>query len=194
MGRKICDLCARCENSLIFTKTKIDGPYTIDVEKITDSRGFFARAWDKNIFEKTGLNQNLVQCNISFNKKRGTIRGMHYQKQPYQEAKLIRCTKGSAYEVMIDLRENSKTYMQWESVELHSDEHKMLYVPEGFALGFQTLEDNTELFYQMSQFFMPEFSRGIKWDDESFRISWPLEITMISEKDGSYEPFTPKTR
>lgn len=194
MGRKICNLRTRCENTLIFTETKLKGPCIIDVEKITDSRGFFARSWDKNIFEKNELNPNLVQCNISFNRKKGTLRGIHYQEQPYQEAKLIRCTKGSAYEVMIDLRENSRTFMQWESVELHSDEHRMLYVPEGFALGFQTLEDNTELFYQMSQFFMPEFSRGIKWNDESFMISWPLEITVISEKDRSYGPFTPKAR
>jgi len=179
---------------LIFTQTKLKGAYIIDIEKITDSRGFFARSWDKNIFEDNGLNANLAQCNISFNRKKGTLRGMHYQEDPYQEAKLIRCTKGSVYEVMIDLREVSKTYMQWESVELDSEKHKMLYVPEGFALGFQTLEDNTELFYQMSQFYMPEFSRGIRWDDKSFKITWPLKISVISEKDKSYDSFIPKTR
>lgn len=189
MGRKICYIHTRCEDTLIFTETKLSGAFIIDVEKISDERGFFARVWDKNIFEKNTLNINLVQCNISFNKKRGTVRGMHYQEHPYQEAKLIRCTKGSVYEVMIDLRKDSKTYRKWESVELHSDQHRMLYVPEGFALGFQTLEDDTELFYQMSQFYMPGFSRGIRWNDESFRIKWPLEVTVISKKDMLYSDF-----
>jgi dTDP-4-dehydrorhamnose 3,5-epimerase len=182
------------QNLLIFTETTLQGVFIIDIEKIVDDRGFFARAWDKDVFKENGLNNNLVQCNISFNKKKGTLRGMHYQDAPYQEAKLIRCTKGSVYEVMIDLRENSKTYLQWKSVELDSEKHKMLYVPEGFALGFQTLKDNTELFYQMSQFYMSEFSRGIRWDDKSFRISWPLEISVISEKDKSYDSFIPKSR
>ena len=171
---------------MIFNETNLKGSYIIDVERINDERGFFARSWDKNIFEQRGLNSNLVQCNISFNKKKGTLRGMHYQENPYQEAKLVRCTRGSIYEVMIDLRKDSKTFNQWESVELHSDEHKMLYVPEGFALGFQTLEDNTEVFYQMSQFYIQEFSRGIRWDDETFKILWPYKITNISKKDMSF--------
>jgi len=186
VGWKICDAHTRGENILIFSETKLKGSYIIDVEKVNDVRGFFARSWDKNIFEQKGLNSNLVQCNISFNKKRGTLRGMHYQEYPYQEAKLVRCTSGSVYEVMIDLRKDSKTFRQWESVELHSDEHKMLYVPEGFALGFQTLEDNTELFYQMSQFYMPEFSRAVRWDDPAFKIMWPHDITVISKKDLSF--------
>lgn len=173
-----------------FIELELKGAYIIEPKKIEDERGFFARSWDKKIFEEKSLNSNLVQCNISFNKKKGTIRGMHYQEHPYQEAKLVRCTKGSVYEVMIDLRKSSKTFKQWESVELNSDEHRMLYVPEGFALGFQTLEDNTELFYQMSQPYMPEFSRGIRWDDDVFKISWPLKITVISKNDMSFSPFS----
>lgn len=189
MGRKICDFHTRGTKILIFNETSLKGSYIIDVEKINDERGFFSRSWDKQIFEDKGLNSNLVQCNISFNKKKGTLRGMHYQEHPYQEAKLVRCTKGRVYEVMIDLRENSSTFKQWEAIELNEDEHKMLYIPEGFALGFQTLEDNTELFYQMSQFFMPEFSRGVKWDDKAFKIKWPLEITVISKKDQIFETY-----
>jgi len=189
MGREICNSHTRGENTLIFIETKLKGSYIIDVEKASDERGFFARSWDKDIFEKKGLNGNLVQCNISFNTKKGTIRGMHYQEHPHQEAKLVRCTKGRIFEIMIDLRKNSKTFMQWESIELNSNEHSMLYVPEGFALGFQTLEDDTEIFYQMSQYYKPEFSRGIRWDDDAFRIVWPLKITVISKKDMSFSPF-----
>ena len=170
---------------MIFNETKLKGSFIIDVEKINDDRGFFARTWDKDIFKQRKLNSDLLQCNISFNKKKGTLRGMHYQEYPYQETKLVRCTKGSIYEVMIDLRKDSKTFKQWESVELNSDEHKILYVPEGFALGFQTLEDNTEVFYQMSQIYKPEFARGIRWDNETFKIKWPHKITIISEKDMS---------
>lgn len=189
MGRKICYFYTKSEDTLIFNETKLKGSYIIDVEKNDDERGFFARSWDNHIFEQKGLNNNLVQCNISFNYKKGTLRGMHFQEKPYQEAKLVRCTKGSVYEVMIDLRENSTTFKQWQSVELRSDEHKMLYIPEGFALGFQTLEDNSELFYQMSQHYMPEFSRGVRWNDDAFKIKWPLEITVISKKDQSFNSF-----
>lgn len=174
---------------MIFNETKLKGSYIIDLEKLDDERGFFARSWDKHIFEQMGLNNNLVQCNISFNTKKGTLRGMHFQEKPHQETKLVRCTKGSVYEVMVDLRKDSSTFKQWHAVELRANEHKMLYIPEGFALGFQTLEDNTELFYQMSQFYMPEFSCGVRWNDDAFKISWPLEITVISKKDQSFKSF-----
>ena len=157
--------------------------YVIEIEEINDERGFFSRAWDKKIFEEKKLNSNMVQCNISFNKKKGTLRGLHYQEKPFDEAKLVRCTSGSVYEVIVDLRNNSPTFKKWCGIELNSREHNMVYVPEGCALGFQTLEDNTELFYQMSQYYKPEFSRGIRWNDESFQISWPLEVTVISKKD-----------
>ncbi len=174
---------------MIFTETKLKGSFIIELEKVEDERGFFARSWDKKIFEEHGLNSKLVQCNISFNKKKGTLRGLHYQIPPYEEAKLVRCTKGKAFEVMIDLRQKSQTFLQWTGFELDSETYKMLYVPEGFALGIQTLEDNTELFYQMSQIYMPQYSRGILWNDEMFGIVWPLKPTVISKKDSSYIPF-----
>jgi len=172
---------------MIFTETKLKGAFIIEPEKIEDERGFFARAWDKKIFEEKGINSNFVQANISFNKKKGTLRGMHYQAEPYEEAKLVRCIRGRVYEVMIDLRKNSETFMEWMGVELGAENYKMLYVPEGFALGFQTLEDDTELFYQMSQFYMPEYSRGVLWNDEAFKIAWPLEPTVISKRDLSHK-------
>ncbi len=174
---------------MIFTKTNLEGVFIIEPEKNEDERGFFARVWDQEIFEERKLNPKMVQCNISFNKKRGTIRGMHYQISPYEEAKLVRCTKGSVFEVMIDLRPKSNSFKNWMSVELSSENYKMIYVPEGFALGFQTLEDDTELHYQMSQKYMPEYARGIRWDDEIFKISWPLKPTVISKKDSSYNAF-----
>ncbi|MGI0086675.1 MAG: dTDP-4-dehydrorhamnose 3,5-epimerase [Nitrosotalea sp.] len=174
---------------MIFTKTKFDGVFIIEPEKSEDERGFFARVWDQEVFEEKKLNPKVVQCNISFNKKRGTIRGMHYQTSPYEEAKLVRCTKGSAFDVMIDLRPKSKSFKNWLSVEISSESYKMIYVPEGFALGFQTLEDDTELHYQMSQKYMPEYARGIRWDEEIFKISWPLKPTVISKKDLSYDAF-----
>ena len=188
MGRKVRCLYSGSENlRLIFNETKLKGSFVIELEKVTDERGFFARSWDKKIFVEKHLNPNLVQCNISFNLKKGTIRGMHYQLPPYEEAKLVRCTKGHVYEVMIDLRPNSVTFKKWLAVELRDEDYKMLYVPEGFALGFQTLEDNTELSYQMSQIYSPEHARGIRWDDPVFGISWPLKPTVISEKDSSYK-------
>ena len=174
-----------------FRETKLKDVFIIELEKIEDGRGFFARSWDYDTFKQHNLNTKIVQCNISFNRKKGTLRGMHYQEHPHQETKLVRCTRGSVYEVIIDLRRDSKTFKQWESVELYSDEHKILYVPEGCALGFQTLEDNTELFYQMSEKYMPEFSNGIKWNDKTFKILWPHEITVISERDMLFNPFNP---
>ena len=161
----------------------LKGAYLIKLDKIEDERGFFARSWDKKIFEDKGLNINFCQLNISFNKKRGTIRGMHYQKAPHMEAKTIRCTKGKVYEVLVDIRNDSESFYKWTSVELSEDEYEILYVPEGFALGFQTLMDNTELFYQMSEYFHPESSGGIKWDDPKIGIKWPIECTIISKKD-----------
>lgn len=169
-----------------FVETELKSAYIIELEPIEDERGFFARSWCKKEFEEHGLNPNLVQCNISYNKKKGTLRGMHYQVKPFEEAKLVRCTRGSIYDVIIDLREDSNTYMKWISVELAADNNKMLYVPEGFAHGFQTLEDDTEVTYQMSEFYHPECARGIRWDDKMFEIAWPIEEMIISEKDKSY--------
>ena len=166
-----------------FQELDLKGAYIIELDKFEDERGFFARTWDKEIFEKKNIDSEIVQCNISFNKKKGTLRGLHYQSKPFEEAKLVRCTHGKVYEVLVDLRKDSETYMKWTSVELSDKNMKMLFVPKGFALGFQTLEDNTMLFYQMSQIYKPEYAKGIKYDNPNLKIKWPLEISVISEKD-----------
>ena len=171
---------------MIFKQTKLKGAFIIELEQIEDERGFFARSWCKGEFEEYELNSNLVQCNISFNKKRGTLRGMHYQCAPYEETKLVRCVRGAVYDVIIDLRPESETYKQWISIELTAENRKMLYVPVGFAHGFQTLEDSTEVFYQMSEFYHSECSRGIRWDDNELAIKWPINEKFMSEKDKKY--------
>ena len=168
---------------MIFNETKLKGAYVIDIEPLEDERGFFARSFCRKEFEERGLNPCIVQCNISFNKKKGTVRGMHYQAAPHEEAKLVSCIGGAIYDVIVDLRPDSSTYCQWVAVELSSQNHKMLYIPEGFAHGFQTLEDNTEVFYQMSEFYHPECARGIRWDDPAFGIEWPLMEKIISTRD-----------
>lgn len=176
---------------MIFTETKLKGAFIIEPERTEDERGFFARTWCKREFEKQGLNPNLVQCNISFSRKRGTIRGLHYQAHPYEEAKLVRCTMGAIYDVIIDLRPDSKTFMQWIAVELTAENHKIIYVPKGFAQGCQILMNNTEIFYQMSEFYAPECARGIRWNEPKFNIMWPEEVTAISVKDQNWEDFDP---
>lgn len=175
---------------MIFNETKLKGAFVIEPEKLDDKRGFFARTWCVREFEEHGLNPNLVQCNISFNTKRGTLRGMHYQMAPHEEAKLVRCTMGSIYDVIIDLRSDSPTYKQWFHVDLSADNRKMIYIPEGFFHGFLTLQDNTEVFYQMSEFYAPECAIGIRWNDPSFGMDWPGDVLVISEKDRTYPDFT----
>lgn len=174
-----------------FTKTQLKGAYIIEPELLTDERGFFARSWCQKEFTERGLNPNLVQCNISFNHKKGTLRGMHYQAKPYEEAKLVRCTMGAIYDVIIDIRPELPTFKQWVAVELTAENRRMLYIPEGMAHGFQTLLDNTEVFYQMSDFYHSESATGLRWDDPTFGIVWPQASQMIiSEKDKSYPNFT----
>ena len=174
---------------MIFIETKLQGAYLIELEKLEDERGFFARSFCQKEFESYGLIINVVQSNVSFNKKKGTLRGMHFQVQPKAEAKLIRCTRGLIYDVILDLRPDSKTYSKWMAVELTADNRKMLYIPEGFAHGFQTLVDDTEVFYQMMEFYHPECARGIRWDDPVFGIKWPIERPILSSKDLSYPAF-----
>jgi dTDP-4-dehydrorhamnose 3,5-epimerase len=169
-----------------FIATKLKGAYIIEPERLEDDRGFFARSFCRKEFEKVGLNFHIVQCNLSYNKKRGTLRGMHFQAAPHEEAKLVSCTKGAIYDVIIDLKPGSPTYCKWFAVELSADNYKMLYMPAGFAHGFQALEDNTIVFYQMSEFYHPDYMRGVKWDDPVFNIRWPLSPTNISKKDQSY--------
>lgn len=172
-----------------FIKTNFEDCYIIEIEKKKDDRGFFARSWDNEIFEKYKLEKNIVQCNISFNLKKNTIRGMHYQISPYEEAKLVRCTRGKIIDVIIDLRPNSITFKKWLSVELSEDNFRTLYIPKGMAHGFQTLVDNTEVFYQMTQKYMPEFAKGIRWNDTAFNIKWPNKSPIISNKDNEYDNF-----
>jgi dTDP-4-dehydrorhamnose 3,5-epimerase len=173
---------------MIFTELQLKGAYLIEPERLEDERGFFARTWCEGEFEARGLNAKLVQCSISFNKKRGTLRGMHYQIAPHEEIKLVRCTMGAIYDVIIDLRESSETFKQWVAVELTAENRWMLYIPKGFAHGFQTLTDDTEVFYQMSEFYYPECARGVRWDDPCFGITWALKPSSISPKDRFYEP------
>ncbi len=174
---------------MVFKETKLKGAFVIELERLDDERGFFARSYCKREFEKNGLNMNIVQCNVSYNKKRGTLRGMHYQVHPHEEAKLVSCIRGAIYDVIVDLRPNSPTYCQWFVVELNAENYKMLYVPKGFAHGFQILEDNSVVFYQMSEFYHPECARGMRWDDPLFRIEWPIKPLIISLQDRSYKPF-----
>lgn len=170
-----------------FIETPLKGAYLIEIEPISDHRGFFARSWCEQEFSDHGLNSNLVQCNISFNIKKGTLRGMHYQIKPHEEAKLVRCTQGSIYDVIIDIRPDSPTFKLWYGLNLSALNRKMLYIPEGFAHGFQTLEDNTEVFYQMSNFYHGESARGLRWNDPDLGINWILtENLIISERDNRY--------
>lgn len=166
-----------------FIETKLNGSFIVDIEPHEDERGFFARSWCEDEFNRHGLNSRLAQCNISLNKKKGTIRGMHYQVAPHAEAKLVRCTMGAIYDVIIDLREDSSTYKQWFSIELSAANYRALYVPENFAHGFQTLVDNTEVFYQMSEFYHPDSTRSIRWNDPAFGVQWPISDWIISEHD-----------
>lgn len=174
---------------MIFNETKLKGAFIIEPELLKDERGFFARTYCQKEFEAHGINPKLVQCNISFNAQNGTLRGMHYQDKPHQEAKLVRCSKGAIYDVIIDFRPESSTYKQWIAVELTSRNHKMLFIPEGFAHGFKTLEDNTEVFYQMSEFYHPECARGVLWNDPAFGINWPEGEQIVSSKDSQYASF-----
>ncbi|MEN8220650.1 MAG: dTDP-4-dehydrorhamnose 3,5-epimerase, partial [Pseudomonadota bacterium] len=172
-----------------FTPTPLTGAYLIEPELLVDERGFFARTFCQKEFESYSLNPNLRQCNISFNKKKGTLRGMHYQTKPHEEAKLVRCNMGAIYDVIIDIRSESSTFKQWFAIDLTAQNRKMLYIPEGFAHGFQTLVDNTEVFYQMSEFYAADCARGIRWDDPTFGIQWPLDNRIISQKDQQYAAY-----
>ena len=174
---------------MTFHETKLPGVFEIHLDPKTDERGFFARAWCQKEFETQGLNARLVQCNVSFNPRRGTLRGIHYQAAPFAESKLVRCTKGSIYDVVVDLRADSPTYRDWIGVVLTAEKRNMVYVPEGCGHGFLTLEDDTEIFYQMSQFYSAQFACGVRWDDPAFRIAWPENVEVISERDRTYPDF-----
>lgn len=174
---------------MIFNPTKLAGACLIDLEKRSDDRGFFARTWCRKEFSAQGLVEEFVQANVSYNRRKGTLRGMHYQLAPHEEVKLVRCTRGSIYDAIVDVRPDSPTYLQWIGVELTAANYRMLYVPAGFAHGFQTLEDDTEVVYQVSAFYTPQAERGARCNDPAFGIRWPLPVAVISEKDRTWPDF-----
>jgi len=174
---------------MIFSETKLSGAFIIEPERIEDERGFFARNWSEREFEERGLIYHLVESNIAFSHTRGTLRGMHYQAAPYGQAKLVRCTTGAIFDVIIDLRPNSPTFKEWDAVELTARNRLMLYVPLDFAHGYQTLDDNTEVTYQVSSTYHPESSRGLRWDDPAFGIPWPDADRIIIARDREYPDF-----
>ena len=176
---------------MIFTETQLRGAFLLEPQKLEDERGFFARAFCAKKFAEHGLSPRFVQCNISFSKMKGTLRGMHYQVAPHGEAKVVRCTRGAIYDVIIDLRPDSKTYCKWIAVELSADNYKMLYAPGGFAHGFQTLAPESEVFYLMSEFYAPECARSVRWNDPAFGIRWPLPNPILSPKDQSLPDYHP---
>ena len=172
---------------MIFKETELKGSFLIEPEMMADERGFFARAWCKNELEKHGLNPRVAQSNISFHFKKGTIRGMHFQAAPYPEVKLFRCIRGLTFHVIVDLRVESPTFRKWFGVELSAENRRSLYVPEGFASGYQALEESSEVFYQVSEFYRPDKERGFRWNDPLFGIEWPLKTKLvISDKDRNW--------
>jgi dTDP-4-dehydrorhamnose 3,5-epimerase len=172
-----------------FTETRLNGAFIIDVERREDERGFFGRAWCQHELEALGLSAKVVQANVSYNRIRGTLRGMHYQVAPFLESKVIRCTSGSIFDVIIDLRSSSRTYGHWTGVQLTAESLRMLYVPEGFAHGFLTLEDHTSVHYMVTEFYTPDSEAGIRFDDPEINIEWPFAPVLVSEKDKKHPPF-----
>ena len=177
---------------MIITRTELDGVLIIDPEIFSDDRGFFATAWTARELQSMGLDPQIAQFNISFNHRRGPIRGLHYQTAPHEEEKLVSCTRGSMFDVAVDLRAGSPTRLKWISVELSADNRRMLYIPKGFAHGYQTREDATEVHYQVSEYYHPESAAGVRWDDPAIGIQWPLPVTTISERDLNWELLTPQ--
>lgn len=169
-----------------FTEMNLPGAFLVEIEKLEDERGFFGRAWCRREFEPFGLAQTFVQANVGFSRKRGTLRGLHFQRPPFEEAKLVRCTSGAVFDVVVDLRPGSPTLRQWQGVELAADRHGMVYVPEGCAHGYLTLTDEAEVFYQTSEFYAPEGVAGARFDDPALAIDWPIEVTTVSQQDRSW--------
>jgi dTDP-4-dehydrorhamnose 3,5-epimerase len=176
---------------MIFKETELPGAFIVELEAHSDERGFFARTWCAREFAEHGLAPDLAQANVSFNRRAGTLRGMHWQAAPHAEDKLVRVTAGAVWDVAIDLRPSSPTYTSYVGVRLDATNRTALWVPKGFAHGFLTLEDDTEVVYQMSQFYVPEAARGLRWDDPAFAVQWPAEVRVISERDATYPDFSP---
>jgi dTDP-4-dehydrorhamnose 3,5-epimerase len=175
-----------------FTETRLKGAFLIDLERHEDERGFFARSFCEREFAARGLVARYPQCNVSYNRSRGTLRGMHYQAAPHREAKLVRCTAGAVHDVIVDLRAGSPTRGRWLGVDLDAEARNALYVPPGFAHGFLTLRDGAEVFYQMGEFYVPDAARGFRWDDRAFAIEWPFPPSTVSERDSAYPDFDPE--
>jgi dTDP-4-dehydrorhamnose 3,5-epimerase len=174
-----------------FQPAALPGACLVELEVVSDERGFFARSWCAEEFQAHGLVPRLMQCNVSFNARRGTLRGMHYQAVPHAEAKLVRCTMGAVYDVIVDLRPSSASFCRWFGVELTARNRLALYVPEGCAHGFQTLADESEVFYQMSEVYVADAARGVRWNDPAFGIRWPLPDPILSPRDAAFEDFVP---
>jgi dTDP-4-dehydrorhamnose 3,5-epimerase len=175
---------------MIFHETRLPGAYIVDMERKADERGFNARLWCRREFEEAGLETRLSQSNIVLSTRRGTLRGLHYQRPPHAETKLFRCTRGAFYDVIVDLRPSSPTFKEWVGVELRPDSYQMLYVPEGFAQGTLSLEDGSELTYHVSEFYTPGHEGGVRYDDPTFGIDWPIDVSVISDKDRSWPKFS----
>lgn len=175
---------------MTFEETDLKGAFVVGLKRIEDHRGFFARAWCQKEFTDAGLNPHLVQVNLAVSQKAGTLRGMHFQEAPHAEAKLIRCTRGRIFDVMIDLRPESPTHRKWFGLELSAENHRMLYIPEGFAHGYLTLTDDAEMLYQTSQVFASGSARGVRYDDPAFGIEWPLAVSVISDADRKWPDYT----
>jgi dTDP-4-dehydrorhamnose 3,5-epimerase len=173
---------------LKFAPTPLAGAYLVEIERLGDDRGFFARSFCQSEFKAKDLDPCVAQCNVSFNARRGTLRGLHYQDKPHEEAKLVRCTRGAIWDVIVDLRQDSPTRLRWHAAELSAENRAAFYVPKGFAHGFQTLADDTEVLYQMSEFYHPELARGVRWDDPKLAIGWPVADPVLSPRDRSYAP------
>ena len=169
-----------------FTELALKGAFLIEIEPVSDERGFFARCWSRDDLAAQGLQDDLPECNLSFNARRGTLRGLHYQAAPFEQAKLVRCTRGAIYDVIVDLRAGSSTQSRWQAVEITMENHRLVYVPAGFAHGFLTLCDSTEVAYQMTGNYASAHARGIRWDDPSIGVTWPMAPTVISTRDRSY--------
>ena len=174
---------------MIYTPSRVQGAWVMDIERITDARGFFAMTWLPDEMRERGMNPALAQCNLAFNHKRGTLRGMHFQKAPHAQAKIVRATRGALLDVIVDLREDSPTFKQWDAVELTADNRRMLYMPEGIAHGYITLTDDTEAYYHASSPWVRAAESGVRWDDPAFAIKWPLKPVVISEKDQAWPAY-----
>jgi dTDP-4-dehydrorhamnose 3,5-epimerase len=177
-----------------LVETPVRGTFVIEIERREDPRGFFARTWCRREFEELGLDPALVQINVGYNLRAGTVRGMHFQRAPFDETKVVRCTRGAVFDVAVDLRPDSPTHRRWTGVELSVDNHRMLYVPRGCAHGYQTLVDDTELVYQTSQVYAPDHATGVRYDDPAFAIVWPMPATVLSEADRSWPDHGKETR